>query len=301
MNIRHLEFLCSVVEQASFTKAAVRHGVSQAAITLAMQGLERDLGVPLFERQGFRKRPTERALALARAGAGIVASMRRLPQTGAEPVERVVERPALKVGLAPAAGLLYGPVIHAALLASEPARLLSVITGPAPVMLEQLQRGALDIVIAPLPRRFPTKTLHKQMMYVGDPVIYARVGHPLQAARTLADVAQADWVVAGAAGTPGNVIEEAFRVRRWTPPRIAVQCPDYRMLLRLIAGSDLLGVVSNASLVSDNERGLIQPLSIREGLPRYDVCMFWKRSPGASAGTGARAVIEALAQHDPTG
>ena len=45
MNIRHLEFLCSVVEQASFTKAAVRHGVSQAAITLAMQGLERDLGV----------------------------------------------------------------------------------------------------------------------------------------------------------------------------------------------------------------------------------------------------------------
>ena len=80
-----------------------------------------------------------------------------------------------------------------------------------------------------------------------------------------------------------------------------MQCPDYRMLLTLIAGSDLLGVVSNASLVSDNERGLIQPLSIREGLPRYDVCMFWKRSPGASAGTGARAVIEALAQHDPTG
>lgn len=301
MNVRHLEFLCSVVEQGSFTKAALRHGVSQAAITLAMQGLERELGVPLFERQGFRKRPTERAVSLARASAGIVESVRRLPQAGAQALPRAGERAALKVGLAPAAGLLYGPAIHAALLVSEPGRLLSVTTGPAPVMLEQLQRGTLDIVIAPLPRRFPTKNLRKHVLYVGDPIIYARAGHPLQDARTLAEVAQAGWVVAGAAGTPGNVIEEAFRVRRWAPPRIAVQCPDYRMLVRLIATSDLLGVASNASLVSESERDLVRPLSMREGLPRYDVCMFWMRSPGFPPGSGARAVIDALAGQGEAG
>lgn len=300
MNLRHLEYLCSVIDQGSFTKAAARHGVSQAAITLAMQGLERELDCVLFERHGFRKLPTDRALALARASGGIVESVRRLPETAPLPTDASRKRAILRAGLAPAAGVLYGPRIHRALVESEPNRLLSVITGSAPVMLEQLQRGALDIVIAPLPRRYPMKNLHKRVMYVGDPVIFARVGHALQEATLLSVVSDAQWVVAGAAGTPGNVIEEAFRVRRWAPPRIAVQCPDYRMLLALIAGSDLLGVISNPALVSDQERHTVRPLSIREGLPRYDVCLFWAKDKGAPADRGVRAVVDALVQQAPT-
>ena len=63
--------------------------------------------------------------------------------------------------------------------------------------------------------------------------------------------------------------------------------------------SDLLGVISNASLVAESERELVRPLSIREGLPRYDVCLFWSRSPGTPAGNGIGAVVGALARLAP--
>lgn len=302
MNLRHLNYLRSVVAMGGITQAARSHGVSQAAVSLAMQSLERELGCALFVRQGQRKLPSERALAIARASEDVAHAVRRLTQATPRAQDGSRERPTLKVGLAPAAGLLYGPMIHRALLHGAPGQLLSVITGAAPVMLEQLQRGELDIVIAPLPRRFPMRRLDRHVMYIGDPVIYARMGHPLQGARTLAEVADADWVVAGAAGTPGNVIEEAFRVRRWAPPRIAVQCPDYRMLMRLIAGSDLLGVISNASLVSGDEAATVRPLSIRDGLPRYDVCLFWSGQATAPGRQAVAAVTQALiAQAGRTG
>ena len=294
MNLRHLDYLRSAVALGGITQAARAHGVSQAAISLAMQSLERELGCTLFVRQGQRKLPSDRALAIARASEAVALAVQRLPQAAPRAQDSGRERPMLKAGLAPAAGLLYGPMIHRALLQAAPAQMLSVVTGAAPVMLEQLQRGELDIVIAPLPRRFPMRRLDRHVMYIGDPVIYARMGHPLQGARTLADVADADWVVAGAAGTPGNVIEEAFRVRRWAPPRIAVQCPDYRMLMRLIAGSDLLGVISNASLVSGDEAATVCPLSIREGLPRYDVCLFWSGHASVPSKHAVEAVTQAL-------
>lgn len=297
MNLRDLDYLRSVITHASFTRAAQAHGVSQAAISLAMQRLEGALGFALFERQGFRKSPTERARLVASASAGIAESVRKLPRLTGRTQAGAADRLLVRAGLAPAAGLLYGAAMYRALRHGAPGQMLSVITGPAPVMLEQLQRGELDLVIAPQPRRFAPKDLERHVMYIGDPVIYARLGHPLQKATTLSDVADAEWVVAGAAGTPGNVIEEAFRVRRWGAPRIAVQCPDYRMMLRLISGSDLLGVISNASLVPLDERPAVRPLSIREGLPRYDVCLFWSANASAARNIGTTIVVNALIGH----
>lgn len=294
MNLRHLDYLRSAVALGGITPAARAHGVSQAAVSLAMQSLERELGCSLFIRQGQRKIPSERARAIARVSEDVAQAVQRLPQAASRGSDGGRERLTLKAGLAPAAGLLYGAQIHQSLQQLAPTHMLSMITGAAPVMLEQLQRSELDIVIAPLPRRFPMRELERHVMYIGDPVIYARLGHPLQSARSLAEVAQADWVVAGAAGTPGNVIEEAFRVRRLPPPRIAVQCPDYRMLMRLIGGSDLLGVISNASLVSGDEAQTVRPLSIRDGLPRYDVCLFWSSSVAAQGRPATRAVVRAL-------
>ena len=47
------------------------------------------------------------------------------------------------------------------------------------------------------------------------------------------------------------------------------------MLVRLVASSDLLGVVSHPALVPDPEKMGIHRLGVSEGLPHYNVCMFW--------------------------
>jgi DNA-binding transcriptional LysR family regulator len=293
MNFRHLEYLRLAVEHGSFAEAAKRAGVSQAAVTLAMQTLEAELGFTLFQRQGRRKQPTDRAIAVAHASIDITMAIDRL--AGIRPArEAKRDTNVLRVGLAPAAALLYSPLIYRRLRECAPGQALRIVSESAPAMLEQLQKQTLDLVIAPQPRKFLLGDLERARMYVGNAVIYARVGHPLAGASTLAQIVDAEWVVTGVARTPGNLIEEAFRVRGWAPPKIAVQCTDYGLLLRMVASSDLLGVISNVALIEDSKRLGVRSLNIREGLPRYDVCLFWSKAAVQNGSRNFTPVIEAL-------
>lgn len=293
MNVRHLEYLRLAVEHGSFAEAAKRAGVSQAAVTLAMQTLEAELGFTLFQRQGRRKQPTDRAIAVAHASIDVTMAIDRLASI--RPARKAKrDTNVLRVGLAPAAALLYSPLIYRKLRECRPGQTLRIVSESAPVMMEQLQRQTLDLVIAPQPRKFLLGDLERARMYVGNPVIYARVGHPLAGASTLAQIADAEWVVTGVARTPGNLIEEAFRVRGWAPPKIAVQCTDYGLLIRMVASSDLLGVISNIALIRDSERLGVHSLSILEGLPRYDVCLFWSKAALKSGSHSYTPIIEAL-------
>lgn len=276
MDWRNLELLRCVVESGGFTPAARIAGVSQPAISQAMRRLENQLGLPLFERHGRRQIPTARALELSQA-MGMAEDQLRPALSGQARAASPSEDRVIRVGLAPAAGLLYGPGMVNVLAKSGAGQRMSIMTGPAPEMLDALKRGALDLVVAPRPRGIDDDTLCEHLMYVSQPIIYCRQGHPLAGATSLREIIRAQWVVAGQSGTPGNVVEEAFRVRRWSQPRIAVHCTDYAMLVQIVADSDLLGVVSHPRLVAQSTPQSIVALSVDEGLPHYDVCLFWPR------------------------
>ncbi|MBL0421654.1 LysR family transcriptional regulator [Ramlibacter sp. AW1] len=275
MNDRQLEYLRLVLRAGSFGQAAQEAGVSQPAISQALAALAREVGHPLFEREGRRCVPTARALAMAQAGARVQdawSEVRRSARQAHRPASPPV--PAIRGGMAPAAGLLYGPALVAAVATFPAPPLLTITTGAADRMLQALLMRELDFVIAPRPRGFRSSGIRRQVMYVSRPMVYARIGHPLAGARHLGEIAGAHWAVASSAGAPGNVVEEAFRVRRWPPPRIAVQCGDYAILLRLIATSDLLGVISHPALVPDAAAIGLVAIPVAEGLPHYEVCLF---------------------------
>lgn len=66
---QELRTLVAVAEEGGFSAAAVRLGATQSAVSHAVRGIERKLGVVLFERGRFGARPTpagERAAAHAR-------------------------------------------------------------------------------------------------------------------------------------------------------------------------------------------------------------------------------------------
>ncbi|NGN91828.1 LysR family transcriptional regulator [Nocardioides sp. KC13] len=50
MELRHLEFFVAVVEEGTFTAAAVRLHVVQSAVSAGIKAIERELGAPLLER-----------------------------------------------------------------------------------------------------------------------------------------------------------------------------------------------------------------------------------------------------------
>ncbi|KAA0109500.1 LysR family transcriptional regulator [Mycolicibacterium sp. P1-5] len=79
MELRQLEYLVAVVEEANFTRAAKRVHVAQPAISAQIARLERELGQPLLDRTRRQVRPTaagEAVLPYARAALAAVADAR---------------------------------------------------------------------------------------------------------------------------------------------------------------------------------------------------------------------------------
>jgi LysR family transcriptional regulator of abg operon len=273
MNISHLRYLQLIVQTGSFAGAAHEAGVSQPAITQAMQALERECGVVLFEKVGRQKLPTRAALGFTQQAAELQRHLARVTEAGpGEPPQQA--GPTLRIGMAPAAALLYGAPIERIWRAHEPEGLMQIISGSAPELLAALSQGDLDLAIAPRPRRFHAEGITQKRLHVSRPAIYVRGGHPLAAATSLASLRDADWAVSGRAGTAGNVIEEAHRVRRLPPPRIRLQCADYATLLTLVAQSDLLCVVPHPALIPERSHPTLQAVPVKEGLPKYEVCLF---------------------------
>src|ERR1700759_3369940 len=84
MDTRQLAAFCTVVERRSFSQAAERLGVTQPAVSLQIQALEKRLGTKLLDRSGRRVEPTEAGMRLYRGAQRLLALEE---QVGAEVVD----------------------------------------------------------------------------------------------------------------------------------------------------------------------------------------------------------------------
>jgi DNA-binding transcriptional LysR family regulator len=73
MDTRQLSAFCAVVERRSFSQAAERLGVTQPAVSLQIQALEKRLGTQLLDRSGRRVEPTEAGMRLYRGAQRLLA------------------------------------------------------------------------------------------------------------------------------------------------------------------------------------------------------------------------------------
>jgi DNA-binding transcriptional LysR family regulator len=73
MDTRQLQAFCEVVERKSFSQAAERLGVTQPAVSLQVQGLEKRLGTKLLDRSGRRVEPTEAGIRLYKSAQRLLA------------------------------------------------------------------------------------------------------------------------------------------------------------------------------------------------------------------------------------
>ena len=79
MELRHLRYFVTVAEEGSFVKAGRRLSVAQPALSKQIQALEREVGVPLFER-------VPRGVRLTRAGSAFLAEARNTLENAARAV-----------------------------------------------------------------------------------------------------------------------------------------------------------------------------------------------------------------------
>ncbi len=195
MELRHLQFFVAVAEELSFTRASRRLHVVQSGVSSAIQGLERELGAPLFDRDRHRVALTDAGLALLPEARATLAAAQAARDAVAQ------ARGGLRGTLTVGTMVSIGPVDVAGLLGrfhtTHPGVSVHLRHAPAGSagLAAQVIAGELDLALLALPGQAPAG-LRLQPLSEEPLVLIAAPRHPLagQHAVSLAQLVKEDFV-----------------------------------------------------------------------------------------------------------
>ncbi|MCW2909572.1 MAG: hypothetical protein JWL68_4361 [Actinomycetia bacterium] len=236
MELRHLQFFIAVAEELSFTRASRRLHVVQSGVSSAIQGLERELGAPLFDRDRHRVALTDAGLALLPEARATLAAAQAAQDAVAQ--ARAGLRGTLTVGTM----LSIGTVDVAGLLgrfhATHPRVSVHLRHAPAGSagLAAQVIAGELDLALVALPGLAPAG-LRLQPLSEEPLVLLAAPGHPLAGRHgvTLDQLAGEDFVDFPPGWGNRTVADRAF----------AAAGLDRRVPFEVIEFSSAAGLVRN--------------------------------------------------------
>jgi DNA-binding transcriptional LysR family regulator len=292
MELRQLEYLVTVVEEANFTRAAQRCHVAQPAVSAQIRLLERELGQALLDRSGRTVRPTEVGAAVlpyARAALNAVDGMR----LAVEEMSGLV-RGHLSVGTVSSVSAIDLPAVLAQFARHHPGVEITLKEGDSAQLLDALAARLLDAALiglsGPLPAGIDAEV-------AGEVPLVAIVapGDPLSASRTITLEALAGRpLIALPRGTGLRaVIDQAF-AQAGFHPHVAFEASDPYVLAQL--AGHRLGVAIVTEPVARAYHGQLPALAITEPSLLARQAIAWRAegptSPAARAFISyARATI----------
>jgi len=187
METRDLEYVLAVETHGGIGRAAEALDMTQPALTKAVQRVEAQLGVPLFERTTLGMRVTQ-------AGAVFLERARRIRLEYEDAIKEMRgiqtgEQGMLRLGYSPSMpnALVLGACRQ--LIRERPVARLRLTMRVARELMDLLQAGELDLAIAPLPRQVNPALVSREL-FTDRLAVVADENHPLLRRRnlTLADL-----------------------------------------------------------------------------------------------------------------
>lgn len=282
MELRQLEYLVAVAEEASFTRAAARLHVAQPGVSAQIRRLEREFGEELLDRTGRVVRPTAAGATVlphARAALNAVNDAR----LALDELTGLV-RGRVAMGVLTACGALDLAGLLASFHHDHPGVEISLSEDNSDRLLSALRRGRLDLAVlgsagTPHPD-VRTETL------IDEPLVAAvALDDPLagQDRITLAELCERD-LISMPVGTGLRACLDQACAEQDSRPRIAFEASDPNVLIRLAARG--LGVAVLAESMA--RRDELHAMAVVPGL-RSRVELAWRADGPASP--AARALI----------
>jgi len=262
METRDLDYLLAVAKYGGVGKAAEALGISQPALTKAIQRMEVQVGLSLFERTTSGVVPTQ-------AGALFIARARKIALEYEDALKEMTairsgEQGILRIGYSPTvpSALVLGACRH--LMKDRPAARLRLRRRLATDLMDLLTAGELDLVVAPEPPHnsgeFSVVELFRDTLFV-----LADDAHPLHRKSNLrlCDLVDQEWLLPGPGIPLRQRVNAAFRQQGLAEPKLRVET-DFgsTSLLHLLRDTTMLCIAGTEAL--DMLTGL-RPLNIDLG------------------------------------
>ncbi len=298
VEVRHLAALRAVAEEGTFGAAAVRLGYAQSAISQQIAALERYVGHRLFDRPGG-----SRPVRLTRAGelllghAESIMSRLSAARIDLDSLGTDDHGGALRIGAYQSVARTILPLILQELGADSAEVDFDLKeSSDDQILLEQLERGELDVAFTELP--LLDGPLEATRLLEDPYVVVVPEGHPfgqLDRPLTIAELADDALITFRCRST--SRLAEAFAVNGVTP-RFARQVEDGTTLLGLVGAGLGLGLIPR--LAADVAGKPLLAIPIEAKLSPRVVAIAWHRDrlQTCTAGLFIDLAVEVAARLD---
>lgn len=262
LKLRQIRMLVAIENCGNIRKAAEFVGLSQPALTKALQELETDIGIQLFERTNRGVVATLYGEVLIKHCNLVLAQLRRAGEELSDLASGHGGRVVVGTLLAASGALL--PLATARLRKQRPNVLVSVVEGTNDLLIPRLLRGEVDLIVGRLPELHYRELLENEPLYEETMLIIVGQHHPL-ASRTsisLEDLLEWGWILPPPQTNLRSQIEKAFFDEGYESPVCAVESVSFLTNKRLLNQSDLIGIWPYHAVKDEIERGMLVGLPI---------------------------------------
>lgn len=264
MKLHHLQEVVAIAAHGSIRAAARVLNLAQPALTRSLADLERELGAPLFERHARGVAATSVGTAFVGRATAILQDLRRAQEEVAQ--LGGATGGTVAVGLSTAAHISLLPPALRPFRARYPDTQLQIIEGLYPTLAPLFREGSLDFYVGPDAGTSLLPDLSREVVGLGNRVVLCRRGHPLAAARSLADLADADWITTSVTADAADEMGRLFKAHGLPPPRLAVRSRSALTVMTCLAHSDLLAMVPRGWTSFALTREALIPIEVMEEL-----------------------------------
>jgi len=264
MRIDHLQHFMAVVEHGGLRAAARRLGLPQPALTRSIRALEKEAGVALFTRESTGMRLTVRGQRFATRAGRIVQEAKRLHEEVQIPQAEYEGEVSAALSIMPHLSLL--PSALPMFRKAYPKVRLELREDLLPGVEADLRNGRVDFYLGAAPDQVPSADLAMHRLCDNHRVVVARRGHPLSGAKTLADLAGAQWATTAVDYNAEGDLMRVFASRNLPVPQVMCRAHSALSVLTAVAHSDWLVMLPSQWLDNPMPEQALQVLPLRESL-----------------------------------
>jgi LysR family transcriptional regulator, regulator of abg operon len=269
MKLNQLRDLVAIVQTGSLRSAARHLGVAQSGLTRSIRALEKECGGDLFERDAKGMKLTPIGELFYQRASAAVSELKRAKEEIAQ--VRGGTQGSVTVGLSimPHVGML--PFALRAFYQRFPGVVLKIIEGLYPAIEPGLRNGTIDFYLGAAAQTMPSAGLIGELLFENTRIVVGRKGHPLSGARTLRELASAEWATPSLDLNAAVDLNDLFDRFALPSPHIRLQAHSAMTVLTALSSSDLLAMLPRQWMDWKLTQNALQIIDIEEQLPAPDI------------------------------
>ena len=253
MEIRQLKAFVAIADARTFTAAAQRIHYTQAALSMQIKQLEREVGVPLFTRM-------PRRVVLTEAGERLLARAHHILREHDAALAELAELAGAKHGrlrVGSASGMVSADSLPAILKKLRKAHThaeVSVTSGTSEELVRKILAGELDAAFISLPVQ--ARNVETELLSQDQLVAIASPRHKMAGQRVVSAFALAsEKLILGERGGNTRRLIDEFFAEAGLKPTVAMELSRQAAIKNMVAADMGVGIVPLSVVRDEVERG----------------------------------------------